>query len=67
MTAPWDAGPCLWPDGEQLERDLAEVDEQLEQAAAEYWSRAGICRVPAQNIPDPEPTIETVTVIGGVL
>ncbi|MDI9885941.1 hypothetical protein QMZ92_16525 [Streptomyces sp. HNM0645] len=26
MTAPWDVGPCAWPDGEQLELDLAEAD-----------------------------------------
>lgn len=25
-TAPWDAGPCDWPDGPELDRQLAEAD-----------------------------------------
>ncbi|MFE3326852.1 hypothetical protein [Streptomyces sp. NPDC059176] len=27
-TAPWDAGPCDWPDAEQLERDLADAEAE---------------------------------------
>lgn len=29
MTAPWDAGRCDWPSGEQLELDLAEADRAV--------------------------------------
>ncbi|MFI6103199.1 hypothetical protein [Streptomyces sp. NPDC051310] len=26
MTAPWDAGPCDWPDDAELDRQLAAAD-----------------------------------------
>lgn len=55
-AAPWDTGPCAWPDDDELERQLAEAE-------ADYWSRAGLCRVPAQAYRD----TETIDVIEGIL
>jgi hypothetical protein len=26
VTAPWDAGPCAWPDDTELDRQLAEAE-----------------------------------------
>lgn len=41
-TSPSWVEPCLWPDGP------AELDRQLDEAEAGYWSRADMRRVPPQ-------------------
>jgi hypothetical protein len=58
VTAPWDAGPCNWPDDAELDRQLAAADAD-EQAFLDLHGPTA--RITAYR------NVETVTVIGGML